>query len=122
MYDRKGVKRSRFYQPYFRINGSIEEESIADRFGPDVLADFVIDFIKRKKDELFLIYYPALLVHTPYIRVPGNPKAKALPDDQQKNGTECFPQMVEYLDKNVGRLMNTVDELGIAKNLSLIHI
>ena len=37
MYDRNGVKRSRFYQPYFRINGAIEEESIADRFGPDVL-------------------------------------------------------------------------------------
>ena len=28
--------------------------------------------------------------------------------------------MVEYLDKNVGRLMNTVDELGIAKNTVFI--
>ena len=120
MYDQKGVKRSRFYQPYFRINGSIEEESIADRFGPDVLANFIIDFMRRKQDEPFLIYYPALLVHTPYIRVPGNPKVNALPDDQQKNGTECFPEMVEYLDKNVGRLMNTVDELSIAKNTVFI--
>ena len=60
MYDRDGVKRSRFYQPYFRINGSIEEASIADRFGPDVLADFMIDFMKRKKDGPFLVYYPAL--------------------------------------------------------------
>ena len=65
MYDRNGAKRSRFHQPYFRINGEIEEESIADRFGPDVLADFMIDFMKRKKDEPFLIYYPALLAHTP---------------------------------------------------------
>lgn len=120
MYDRKGAKRSRFYKPYFRINGSIEEESIADRFGPDVLADFVVDFMTRKKDGPFLIYYPALLVHTPYIRVPGSPKTNALPDDQQKNGTECFAEMVEYLDKNVGRLMDTVDELGIAKNTVFI--
>lgn len=120
MYDKNGVKRSRFYQPYFRINGKIEEESIADRFGPDVLADFMIDFMKRKKDEPFLIYYPALLVHTPYIRVPGGPKTNALPDAQQKSGPECFPEMVEYLDKNVGRLVNAVDELGLRDNTLIL--
>lgn len=120
MFDRDGVKRSRFYQPYFRINGKIEEESIADRFGPDVLADFMVDFMKRKKDGPFLIYYPALLVHTPYIRVPGGPKTNALPDHQQKGGTECFPEMVEYLDNNVGRLVNTIDELGIRDNTLVV--
>jgi arylsulfatase A len=120
MYDRNGVKRSRFYQPYFRINGEIEEESIADRFGPDVLADFMIDFMKRNKDEPFLIYYPALLVHTPYIRVPGGTKMNALPDSKQKGGPECFPEMVEYLDKNVGRLVDAVDELGLSKNTIIL--
>lgn len=120
MYDRDGVKRSRFYQPYFRINGSIEEASIADRFGPDILADFMIEFMKQKKDGPFLIYYPALLVHTPYIRVPGGPKTNALPDSKQKNGTECFAEMVEYLDKNVGRLVTAVDELGIQDNTIMI--
>ena len=123
MYDRNGVKRSRFYQPYFRINGKIEQESIADRFGPDVLADFMIDFMKRKKDEPFFIYYPALLVHTPYIRVPSGPKttkAKALPDAEQKSGPECFPEMVGYLDKNVGRLVNAVDKLGLRDNTLIL--
>ena len=120
MFDRDGVKRSRFYQPHFRINGSIEEKSIADRFGPDVLADFMIDFMKRKKDQPFLIYYPALLVHTPYVRVPGGSQTNALPDNKQKSGTECFPEMVEYLDKNVGRLMNAIDELGIRENTMVI--
>ncbi len=120
MYDSEGVKRSRFYQPWFRINGKIEEESIARRFGPDVLADFMIDFMKRKKDEPFLIYYPALLVHTPYIRVPGNPKANALPDSEQKNGPACFPEMVEYLDRNVGRLVNAVGELGMSNNTIIL--
>ena len=120
MFDQDGVKRSRFYQPYFRINGSIEEKSISDRFGPDLLADFMIDFMKRKKDQPFLIYYPALLVHTPYVRVPGNPKTNALPDNKQKSGTECFPEMVEYLDKNVGRLMNTIAGLGIRDNTVMI--
>jgi len=120
MYDRNGAKRSRFYKPYFRINGKNEEASIAKRFGPDVLADFMIDFMKRKKDRPFLIYYPALLVHIPYIRVPGGPTTSALPDREQKNGPECFPEMVEYLDKNVGRLVNALDELGISNNTIVI--
>lgn len=120
MYDRDGVKRSRFYRPYFRINGEIEEESIADRFGPDVLADFMIDFIERKKDEPFLIYYPALLVHTPWIRVPGGPATTASPSSKQKGGAECFPEMVEYLDKNVGRLVNAVDELGLSDDTIIL--
>ena len=98
----------------------VEEASIAKRFGPDVLADFMIDFMKRKKDGPFLVYYPALLVHTPYIRVPGGQTTSALPDSEQKNGPECFPEMVEYLDKNVGRLVNAVDELGISNNTIIL--
>ncbi len=120
MYDSNGTKRSRFYQPHFRKNGSIEEESIAEQFGPDVLADFMIDFMKRNKDEPFLVYYPALLVHTPYIRVPGGPETTALPDSKQKGGPECFPEMVEYLDKNVGRLVNAVDELGLSDDTVIL--
>ena len=116
MFDRNGNKRSRYYQPHFRINGKVEEDAIAERFGPDVLADFMIDFMKRKKDGPFLIYYPALLVHTPYVRVPGGAVTSRLPDSEQKNGPECFPEMVEYLDKNVGRLVNAVDDLGISNN------
>ena len=120
MFDRNGNKRSRYYQPHFRIDGKVEEDAFAERFGPDVLADFMIDFMKRNKDGPFLIYYPALLVHTPYIRVPGNAVTSRLPDSEQKNGPECFPEMVEYLDKNVGRLLNAVDDLGISNNTIIL--
>ncbi len=120
MFDRNGFKRSRFYAPYFRINGRITEKTIAERFGPDVMADFMIDFIKRNKNGPFLVYYPALLVHTPYIRVPGSQTMSTDADSRQKNGVECFPEMVEYLDKNVGRLMKSVDELGISENTIIL--
>ena len=120
MFDRNGNKRSRYYEPHFRIDGKVEEDAIAERFGPDVLADFMIDFMKRNKDGPFLIYYPALLAHTPYIRVPGNAVTSRLPDSEQKNGPECFPEMVEYLDKNVGRLLNAVDDLGISNNTIIL--
>jgi arylsulfatase A len=84
------------------------------------MADFMIDFIKRNKNGPFLVYYPALLVHTPYIRVPGSQTKSTDADSRQKNGVECFPEMVEYLDKNVGRLMKSVDELGISENTIIL--
>jgi len=120
MYDKTGVKRSRYYQPYFRINNTIVEDEISNRFGPDVMCDFLINFIERNKENPFLVYYPSLLVHTPYIKVPGNPEAVSLPDNQQKNGAECFPEMVNYLDKNVGRLIDAVEKNGISHNTIII--
>ena len=36
----EGVKRSRYYYHYIRINNKIMEEAIKDRFDPDVIFDF----------------------------------------------------------------------------------
>lgn len=120
MYDKVGVKRSRFYQPHFRINDIIVEEEISRRFGPDVLCDFLVNFIDRNRKNPFLIYYPSLLVHTPYVKVPENPEHEYLPDNLQENGAECFPEMVSYLDKNVGRLVDAVNKNGISENTIII--
>ena len=123
MFDRHGVKRSRYYYPHFRINDQIVEKDIEERFGPDVMADFLIDFIKRNKEKPFLAYYPSMLVHTPYVAYfPGHPEAENAPDKQQLSGPECFPEMLNYLDKNVGRLMKTVQDLGISDNTIFIFL
>lgn len=122
MYDKTGVKRSRYYLPYFRINNTIVEDDISNRFGPDVMCDFLIDFIGRNKKKPFLVYYPSLIPHTPFIKVPGNPEAVSLPDNQQKNGAECFPEMVNYLDKNVGRLVDAVEKNGLSNNTIIIFL
>jgi len=122
MYDKSGVKRSRCYQPHFRINDRIVQEEISHRFGPDVLCDFLVDFIDRNRKNPFLIYYPSLLVHTPYIKVPENLEHESLPDNLQKNGAECFPEMVNYLDKNIGRLVDAVEKNGLSNNTIIIFL
>jgi arylsulfatase A len=120
MYDKKKIKRSRYYRPYFRINDTIVEEAIANRFGPDVMCDFLIDFIKKNRERPFLVYYPSLIPHIPYVKVPGDPDAQIIPDNEQRNGPECFPDMVNYLDKNIGRLMKAVEESGIGENTMMV--
>ncbi|NND05652.1 MAG: sulfatase-like hydrolase/transferase [Saprospiraceae bacterium] len=120
MFDKHGVKRSRYYLPHFRINNKIVESDIRDRFGPDVMCDFMIEFIGKNRDKPFLIYYPSLIPHTPYVKAPENEDFERLPDHEQKNGPECFPEMVNYLDKNVGRLLNAVEEHGLSENTIII--
>ena len=115
MFDKYGVKRSRYYFPHFRVNNRILDDEIKDRFGPDVMCDFLIDFIEKNKDQPFLIYYPSLIPHIPYVKVPENKDFERLPDHEQKNGSECFPEMVNYLDKNVGRLLRAVEKHGLSE-------
>ena len=38
-----------------------------DAYGPDVVSNYAIDFIKRNKENPFFIYYPMLLVHDPFV-------------------------------------------------------
>lgn len=120
MFDKHGVKRSRYYLPHFRINNRIVEDEIKDRFGPDVMCDFMIEFIGKNKDEPFLIYYPSLIPHTPYVKIPENEDFAGVPDHEQKNGPECFPEMVNHLDKNVGRLIKALDEHGLGENTIVV--
>jgi len=120
MYDKNGIKRSRYYRPHFRINDTIVEEEIGDRFGPDVMCDFIIDFIQRNKDRPFLVYYPSLIPHIPYVKVPGDPEARMVPDNEQRNDPECFPDMVNYMDRNIGRLVQVVEECGVSENTIII--
>ena len=45
-----------------------------------------------------------------------------LPNATHKGNPKYFPDMVTYLDKNVGRIMQTLEELGIADNTVLIFL
>ena len=41
-----------------------------NEYGPDIVSDYVLDFINRKKDEPFFLYYPMMLTHNPYDATP----------------------------------------------------
>jgi len=122
MYDKEGKKRSRYYHPYLRKNDKILEKEIEDRFGPDVICDFIIDFIDENRDKPFMVYYPSVIPHTPYVRVPGNTETVKLPNNKLKHRTEYFPEMVNYLDKNVGRITAALEKNGLAENTIVVFL
>jgi len=123
---RHNAPGSRYPNPGLSINGKPVQYSDGE-YGPDVCADFICDFIEVNKDQPFLVYYPMILPHCPFAPTPDSedwdPTVKGWPykgpgDEamQQKN----FKDMVEYIDRLVGKIVNKLDELGIRDNTIII--
>jgi arylsulfatase A len=118
-------KTRRFHEPHFIRNGKIIADDIANRYGPDVNVDFLADFIKTNaaKKKPFLAYYTCLLPHFPWAPTPdSDDKSYRLEAATSLGNPKYFPDMVKYLDKSVGRLMQIVDDLGIADNTVFIFL
>ncbi len=63
----------RFWSPPLERNGKIMTiEDNHELYGPDIMSDFVCDFIKRNQDQPFFVYYPTVLVHDPFVPTPDN--------------------------------------------------
>lgn len=111
---RDSAKTTRYWNPCFNHDGQIRDD-IADRFGPDVLADYVIDQMRDavKKKRPFYIHHNMLLPHWPIT---------ATPDDKANGKPASLSGMIEYMDKLCGRIVNEVDQLGIADNTIVIFM
>lgn len=113
-------KGSRYANPTTFENGKLRD-NLKEQYGPDVWVEFIIDYIKRKKDDdkPFFVYYPMALPHRPF---QPTPKSKAWSDsaNRLKEDPRHFKDMVEYMDKCVGRIVDQVDELGLGKNTLIL--
>ena len=55
-------KGSRYAGPTYYKNGKLITEG-KDKYGPDVSVDFILDFMKRNREEPMFVYYPMALPH-----------------------------------------------------------
>ena len=92
-----------------------------DAYGPDIVSDYAVDFIKRNKDNPFFIYYPMLLVHSPFVPTPDSPEWKSIDTRSQKNN-RFFIDMVEYMDKVIGKISKELSKHGIAENTLILFV
>jgi arylsulfatase A-like enzyme len=107
-------KGSRYADPTYYRNGSlITEES--GKYGPDRSVDFLLDFMKRNRKDPMFLYYPMALPHWPMVPTPDSAEWKD-PENRQTEKLELFADMVTYMDKLVGRLVDGLDELGLREN------
>lgn len=117
----------RFWSPPLERNGKLETvEDNAGKYGPDLLCDFLCDFMDRNQNEPFFVYYPMVLVHDPFVRTPDTigdaPRTQAANKAPKGNAArkENFVAMVEYMDQLVGRLVSKLHDLKKLNNTIVI--
>ena len=108
-----GGGRERYWNPSLVLNGKLLDLPESS-YGPDITTDFLIDFINTNREKPFLAYFPMILPHNPFSVTPDSV------DPQSTNQKQNFIDMVQYIDKNVGRLEDTLAKLGIRKKTLVV--
>ncbi|MHC4915380.1 MAG: sulfatase-like hydrolase/transferase [Planctomycetota bacterium] len=108
-WDYGGKRPSQYWNPSIWQDGRLLEGT-KGKFGEDIYCDYLVNFIKENKERPFLAYYPTNLPHAPIVNVPG----------RKGNRKERFANMIEYMDKLVGRVVATLDECGLRENTLIL--
>lgn len=97
-----------YWKNTYEKNG---ETITGDHYNPDVIQAFSLDFIRRKSDGPFFLYYPMHLVHGPILKTPDTGK---LP------GANLYEDNIRYMDKQVGEIVAELEKLGIREKTLVI--
>jgi arylsulfatase A len=135
----KGRVGSRYADPTLSTLGA-KEKKYDGQYGPDIISDFVCEFIEKNKDRPFFAYYPMVLTHDPFVPTPDSkggmypkrdrtdkgftPKRGPGYDVTKYIGSEfeqqCFADMIAYTDKIVGKIVAKLDELNLREDTLIL--
>jgi arylsulfatase A-like enzyme len=107
---------SKYKDPHLYTHGAfLPDAATLNKYGPDIISDSVLGFIERNKSKPFFIYYPLMLVHTPFAPTPDDPEFAGW-NPGNPSDTSFFGSMMNYMDKKVGEVITKLQSLGIDKN------
>jgi arylsulfatase A len=111
----------RYKNPGLEINGQ-EKNYKNGEYGPDIVSDYALDFIKREKDRPFFLYYSMMLTHAPFEPTPDSADYGRFNGKGERGNAKYFPDMVAYMDKLIGKLIAQLDELGLRENTLILFL
>jgi len=117
MEDVDAPKGSRYRDPKIIQNGGLLR-NLEGKYGPDVFCDYILDFVKHHKSNEsnpFFLYYPMALTHGPFVPTPDSPEW-----GQDVNNKKYYIDMVAYMDKTIGRIVQKLDDLGMRENTLIL--
>jgi len=124
--DTASTYSERYKNPRLLENGKRKKYENGE-YGPELFVNFIKNFMERKKDTPFLVYYPMVLPHRPFVPSPDNGKVyddfKVVAKGEAGGGrsdTVYFKDEMSYIDKNVGDIIDKIHELGISENTLIL--
>lgn len=101
----------RYWKPGLNRNGQpvpVTEKSYA----PDMLHEYVVDFITRHKDRPFFLYYPMTLIHGKLFKTP----------DSGSGGGDLLADNIAYMDKLVGKLLDELEKMKLSERTLVVFV
>ena len=96
--------------PTYTLNGS-KVDLPKDKYLPDVMHDFLVDFITRHKDQPFYVHYAMSHCHGPIMRTPDSTPT-----------SDHYADNIAYMDKLVGKLVDELNRLKLRDNTLIIFV
>lgn len=94
---------------FYTKNG--ERKDLPDNvYLPDLMHDFVVDFITRHKEQPFFVYYSMSHMHGPIVATP----------ESKPGSKDLYAENNERMDKLVGKLVAEVEKLGLREKTLII--
>jgi arylsulfatase A-like enzyme len=87
------------------------------KYGPDVFANFILDFIERNRSNPFFVYYPMVLTHAPFVQTPDSRERVG---NRTQRDKAFFPDMVAHTDKIIGCIVKALDECGLREETLIL--
>jgi len=120
------------YPKYLEDDDGIHEltgnprKQTGEQYAPQLIADRMLEFVRQHKDEPFFLYYPTVIPHLA-LQVPEEDLEQyrgKWPETPYKKGSyqphptpkACYAAMISFMDRQVGRLMALLKELGLDDN------
>ena len=117
---------SRYWKPAYIQDGKLLETTMKD-YGPDLLKNYICDFIKdnAKSEQPFLAFYPMVLAHTSHCVTPievanGEKPSNTNYKHRTEKGRSIFKNQIHYADKLVGDILKTIKDQGLSDNTIII--
>jgi arylsulfatase A len=124
---------NRYFKAHQRLKEPLEsDQAYYDRYNggdyaPEEIANELLGFIRKNKDKPFFVYYPTVIPHValqaPQAFIDQYPREW---DDKPYLGNggylphprprAAYAAMISYMDDNIGRIMDLLDELGLSDN------
>jgi arylsulfatase A len=111
---------SRYKDPLLTFNG--DTHLFEGKYGPDLFTEQINLFMEKNRTEPFFIYYPMVITHDPFVPTPTNPEFTSFDSKSKTNDPKYFAEMVNYMDKVIGQIVDKVDELGIRENTLILFV
>jgi arylsulfatase A-like enzyme len=102
-----------YYQPHIWQNGR-RRDDVRARYGPDVVCEFLIDFMDRHKSTPFFAFYSMSLCHAE-----TNDLERPAPVGPHGH-YDSYAEMAAKMDQNVGRIVEALEARGLRESTLVI--